>query len=183
MADREVVPDGVRITPDGLPAAGGAGRARVRGPGPGLAVVSLLSGLAYLAACRSPAVTYIMRYDDRGAPVTDTVRGIQALLFGWLPPFTLAWSANLLLAVGWVLTLFRRTRAVAAVLGVLAAAAGATTLAFGPPITGLHLGYYLWQTSLTTFAVGTCGIFLAEALTPRADVRAAPRERGRDEAG
>jgi hypothetical protein len=40
-------------------------------------------------------------------PEKQSMLGIVTLALGWLPPYTVAWSANPLLVLGWLLLLRR----------------------------------------------------------------------------
>jgi hypothetical protein len=99
--------------------------------------VSLVVGLLYAAACICPAIEFakapppppprdigdIRIFGDLD-PEAGTHIGLVALLVGWLPPWTMAWSANLCLLLGWILLLCRCNRvalgcgAAAALLGL-----------------------------------------------------------------
>ena len=82
--------------------------------------------------------------------------GFLALAFGWIPPSTVPWSANILVLIGWVF-FWRRKLTVALWFGVAAALAGLTAPWLSDASIGkLLIGYYLWQASLLLFA---CGMF------------------------
>jgi len=109
----------------------------------------------YVSACAQPAA-----YFDEGGHACTAIRmgtptGIQALLMGWLPPYTVPWIANPLLAAGLISLLCRKWTA-AAWLGGTAALLGLTSWAYvGIGIVPeLLSGYYVWQSSLLLFAVG-----------------------------
>src|SRR3954451_20141688 len=79
----------------------------------------------YAVALVIPAI----KADEGGHACTairlGTLPGWETLLFGWVPPLCIPWSANPLLVVGWVLLLCRRFRA-AWWVGFTAALAGLT---------------------------------------------------------
>jgi hypothetical protein len=80
--------------------------------------------------------------------------GFLALAFGWIPPSTIPWSANILVLVGW-LFFWRRELTAAMWFGVAAAIAGLTAPWLSDASMGrLLIGYYLWQASLLLFAWG-----------------------------
>jgi hypothetical protein len=115
----------------------------------------ILVALLYGIACVIPAV-----YFDTGPPGGHNFHlgspfGYTALLCGWIPPFTLAWSANIAFVTGCVLLLCRRYYA-ASTAGWVAAVLGLTTWALVAfrEIPYLLPGYYLWQASLITLATG-----------------------------
>src|SRR3954451_11105784 len=91
-------------------------------------LLSVVVWSLYAVALFAPAI----KADEGGHACTairlGTLPGWETLLFGWVPPLTIPWSANLLLLLGWILLLRRRSRG-ALVLGVAAALAGLTTLA------------------------------------------------------
>lgn len=120
-------------------------------------LVSLVVWALFLAACMAPAV----KVDEGGHACTairlGTLPGFVTLLLGCVPPLTVPWSANLLLVVGWVLLLCNKTKA-ALDLGVAAALLGLTTWLFSFEWKELLVGYYLWQSSLLSFALGTLAI-------------------------
>src|SRR3954454_8538453 len=92
---------------------------------PGL--LSLVVWSLYAVALVIPAI----RADEGGHACTairlGTLPGWETLLFGWVPPLCIPWSANLLLVAGWVLLVCRRYGA-ACWVGAAAALAGLTTL-------------------------------------------------------
>src|SRR4029079_5356037 len=90
------------------------------------------------------------------------VWGIVALLLGWSPPQTIAWSANPLLVAGGILLLFKRNAA-AVGLGIAAALAGLSTWALVNEQMQLLVGYYLWQGSLITFALVALAVWWWES--------------------
>ena len=135
----------------------------------------------YAAACGTPAI-----YFDEGGSACTAIRlgsptGLEALLLGWVPPFTIPWSANIVLLLGFILFLQRKPRS-AWYCGAAASLLGITTLLPSalaqvalilplPPLNALPplKGYFLWQGSLISFAV----IAGAEAMVRRAP-RTAP---------
>src|SRR5690349_11301172 len=85
----------------------------------------------YAASLFAPAI----KADEGGHACTairlGTLPGWETLLFGWVPPLTIPWSANLLLLLGWIMLLRKRYRG-ALRLGIAAVLAGLTTLALWP---------------------------------------------------
>src|SRR3954453_9017892 len=117
--------------------------------------LSLAVWAFYAVALFAPAI----KADEGGYACTairlGTLPGWETLLFGWVPPLCIPWSANLLLLMGWVLLLCRRFRA-AWWVGAAGALAGLTTLGLWP-LEGwekLLAGYFAWQACLIVFAVG-----------------------------
>ena len=110
--------------------------------------------LLYGIACAVPAAYFTPDVGGHnlhpGSPI-----GLSALLLGWLPPYTIAWSANIPFLVGCVLFLMGRYRP-AAYAGWAASALGLTTwaLVINREIPYLLPGYYLWQASFVVLAVG-----------------------------
>ena len=104
---------------------------------------------------------------DRGGSANyhiGVVLGFLALAFGWIPPSTVPWSANILMLIGWVL-FWRRSYTAALWIGVAAALAGLTAPWLSDRSMGrLQFGYYLWQGSLLLFAWGT---FTLRRIEPR----------------
>jgi hypothetical protein len=100
-----------------------------------------------------------------------TLPGWETLLFGWVPPLCIPWSANLLLLVGWILLLCKRYRA-ALWLGVVAALAGLTTLwlSVEEGWEKLLAGYFVWQASLFLFALGALALWRKYGARPRGGV-------------
>lgn len=131
--------------------------------------------LLYLPACACPAV-YV---DDGGQACTairlGTVNGLSALLMGWLPPWTIPWSANPLLLVGAILLLCRRAKA-ATYFGGAAATMGAVTWVYSwlGAWKGLEVGYFLWQASLIVFAVGAAATWGWQSIRRRRVLQAVP---------
>lgn len=101
-------------------------------------VLSLFSGVLYIGACAAP----VIHLKGEFLPLKFT--GLDALMYGWVPLFTIPWSANIFLAVGWILLLCNQNK-LALGFGIAATLAGLTTWAF---FQTLLVGYYLWQTSL-----------------------------------
>jgi hypothetical protein len=126
--------------------------------------VALLFGIA----CAVPVAYFD---EGRGGPNIQlgSPRGYLALLFGWIGPFTLAWSANVPFLIGGILLLCRRYRA-AHYTGWIAAGLGLSTwiLVLRREIPYLLPGYYLWQASLIGLAIG------ARALTESGRKRTIP---------
>ena len=83
--------------------------------------------------------------------------GWVALLWGWIPPYCIPWSANILLVVGWAFLLCKRFKTAACV-GGASALIGLTTWGCGFP--RLLAGYSLWQASLVTLATGAAMLAL-----------------------
>jgi hypothetical protein len=125
---------------------------------PSRLLVSLLVWSLFIAACATPALQ---------TSETRAAYGFEALVLGMIPPYTLTWSANLLLVAGWICLICKWTGG-AVLLGISAALLGLTTLFFSvlfhPYLydLGLREGYYLWQASLITFAVNSLTIWLRE---------------------
>jgi hypothetical protein len=96
-----------------------------------------------IASCLLPALQL---------PGGRILHGFSLLFAGWRRPFSVAWSANLVLSVGLLCLAARRYR-MAALVGAAAALLGLTTAALAGP---LHLlsGYYLWQAGLILLALG-----------------------------
>jgi hypothetical protein len=126
-------------------------------------VVALTLGLFAVACCLLTVDED--RYTDGGALHEGPYNGPHPgwgwldLLFGWLSGHP-AWFANptlvvalLLLRIGW--------RSSAAAAGILAFSLGLTTCATFE-IQQLHMGYYIWQVSLLSFAIGACWACLLE---------------------
>jgi hypothetical protein len=109
----------------------------------------------YAVALVTPAI----QADEGGHACTairlGTLPGWETLLFGWVTPLCIPWSANLLLVAGWGLLVCRRYRA-ACWVGAAAALAGLTTLGLGllEGWKGLLAGYFVWQACLILFATG-----------------------------
>ncbi len=84
-----------------------------------------------------------------------TLVGVGALLLGWMPPFCIPWSANVLLLAGVIALLLERYK-MAIILSWAAVLAGLTTPVFWllGGFEELLVGYYRWQASLLLFAVG-----------------------------
>ena len=73
----------------------------------------------YIAACVAPAIEFApeapsrdvgdLRFlpDYEGGPHS----GIEALAFGWMPPWTAPWLANIALFIGWILLIRQKNRA------------------------------------------------------------------------
>lgn len=131
-------------------------------------MVSLVVGLLYVAACACPAVkvenpgppiivnllvSLGAKLDVQGPEDAELLR-VETLLEGWHRPLIIPWSANILLLIGWILLLCKRNTA-ALSFGAGAVLAGLSTWAFSDVWKQLLLGYYLWQASLVTFALGT----------------------------
>lgn len=121
-----------------------------------LMVTFLALPLYVLACCSSAAVRASTVSFGRSPPPVETLGGGVVLLFGWFPPYTLAWSANILflvavilLCVGWVRAAF-----IWSSLAVLSSLTAWLYVAFGG-VSELLGGYYLWQGSLLVFALGT----------------------------
>jgi hypothetical protein len=117
----------------------------------GRILISVLVWGLFVSACAEPAA-----HIDEGGHACTAIRlgsppGLVALLLGWVPPFSVPWSANLLLLVGWVF-LVRGRFPTAAWLGGVGAALALTTWGYGFP--ELMAGYYLWQSSLVVLAGG-----------------------------
>lgn len=117
----------------------------------GMGLTSALVWGLFVAACAVSAV-----YLDDGHPACTAIRmgsppGWVALVLGWIPPYCVPWSANLLLVVGWIFLLCRRFKT-AAWLGGVGALVALTTWGYDFP--HLLVGYYLWQASLVALAAG-----------------------------
>src|SRR4051794_15442008 len=88
--------------------------------------VSVILAL-YAAACATPTVYF----DEGGHACTaihlGTPPGIMALMFGWVPPYTVPWSANIAL-LGGVAKLVQGRSRWALRYGVAASLLGLTTL-------------------------------------------------------
>jgi hypothetical protein len=104
--------------------------------------------------------------NDRGGAANyhvGVVPGFLALALGWIPPSTVPWSANILVLIGWIL-FWRRKLSVALWFGVAAALAGFTAPWLSDASMGtLLIGYYFWQGSLISFALGTLALRRIEA--------------------
>ena len=88
---------------------------------------ALLRGLLSVAVWSLYAVAFfapVLKADEGGHACTairlGTLPGWETLLFGWMPPLSIPWSANLLLLMGWIALLCGRYRS-ALWLGVAAA--------------------------------------------------------------
>lgn len=111
--------------------------------------------LLYALACVAPAIDARIGHNFNVIRGVSTP-GIECLLVGWVPPYAVPWSANVLLLLGWSIFLCRRFTP-ACYFGFAAALAGLTTwpvlsYAFGSPQPGLLVGYCLWEGSLILFA-------------------------------
>ena len=108
----------------------------------------------YGAACVLPAVQLREHGAGEFHQVSEGAIGFKALLLGWCPPSTVAWSANPVLLAGLVCYGLRRYDA-AFRCGVVASLAGLTTWFL---MTGeferLLVGYYLWQASFLGLTMG-----------------------------
>jgi hypothetical protein len=141
--------------------------------------LSLVVGALYAVALFAPAI----KADEGGRACTairlGTLPGWETLVFGWVPPLTIPWSANLLLLLGWILLLRARYRP-AMRLGVAAMLAGLTTLALWP-LEGwetLRVGYYFWQASLFVFAWGSWRLWRRYGESKREGPRVLPSHDG-----
>lgn len=115
----------------------------------GRLLISLGVWLLYGLACLLPAAAI----DDLGGP--STAPGWILLLFGWFPfSSALAWLANVLLLVGWILFCFRRSQA-AFQYGVWAVVLGLTTPLHGYIVRRVHIGFFLWIASMLLFSFAT----------------------------
>src|SRR3954451_7822136 len=89
-------------------------------------LLSVVVWSLYAVALFTPAI----KADEGGRACTairlGTLPGWETLLFGWVPPLCIPWSANLLLLIGCVLLWCRRFRAAWRV-GAAAALVGLTT--------------------------------------------------------
>ena len=116
----------------------------------------VLTGVLYVSACVAPAI----KVDEGGGGACSsrigTVPGLAALLFGWATYTCIPWSANVLLLAGVIALLQQRYKG-AIVLSWAAVVAGLTTPLYW--LVGMFqkllVGYYCWQASLLSFAVGT----------------------------
>jgi hypothetical protein len=115
-------------------------------------LVSLVIWALYFVACVLPVADSRSEY--------GLVTGFGALVWGWIPPRTIPWSANILLLVGWVLLLWGKDIA-ALVLGIAAVGLGLSTWLF---LERLFPGYYLWQASLLALPLGACAIMRLKQL-------------------
>jgi hypothetical protein len=107
----------------------------------------------YGAALFTPAVV-----DDDG-----NMPGLGALVLGWMWDRSVyAWSANLFLLFG-VLCLLSRRFGLASVIGYAAAALALTSWFIN---RRLLIGYYLWQVSLFSLALGAQWAYLRFRPTP-----------------
>ena len=151
-------------------------------------MVSLVVGLLYVAACACPAV----KVENPGPPIIVNLLvslgakldvqgpedaellGVETLLEGWHRPLIIPWSANILLLIGWILLLCKKNTA-ALSFGAGAVLAGLSTWAFSDVWKQLLLGYYLWQASLVTFALGALAIRYQVVATRTATRRLDPQ--------
>ena len=117
----------------------------------------------YILACAMPAI----EPGPALSGIRDSRAGWEALLLGWIPPYCIPWSANLLLIVGWIFLLCGRFKT-AAWLGGAGALVALTTWGFDFP--HLLAGYYLWEASLVALATGAAVLALVGA-APRARAR------------
>ena len=98
----------------------------------------------YGVGCVLPVLSVL---SDAGIP------GIWCLVFGWYPPFTLPWSANVLLVVGLVYWLSGHVfKAYGIGLAGAFAALSSWSLAWLCKLGWLGPGYYCWQLSLILLA-------------------------------
>ena len=109
----------------------------------------------YAVACVSPTV-----YFDNGGTVCTGMRfgtpiGWQALLFGWIPPFTVAWAANPAFLVALVLFGIRKYTAASVAAGVAALLAATTPFLLFMGARGLEVGYALWQATFVALLLGS----------------------------
>ena len=113
------------------------------------------TALLFASACGQPAV-----YFDEGGHACTAVRlgsptGLECLLLGWFPPFTLPWSANAMLLLGAVFLAAGKPR-VAGGFGTAAVLLGLSSWMFvGFSAQRLFAGYYLWQASHLVLAVSS----------------------------
>ena len=110
----------------------------------------LLAGGFYGAACGLPAVQLGPAGTQGGQPAF----GYQGLILGWMPPFTIAWSANLFFLAGIVLLVFGKLKPAAAC-GWLAVLAGLTTHILAEAAL---TGYFCWMGALLILAIGPWGV-------------------------
>ncbi len=79
-------------------------------------ILSRIVGLLYAAACINPAIEFAKESpsrdfgDIRIFPDWEAGShiGLTALAFGWAPPWTVPWSANLFLLAGWILLMCKK---------------------------------------------------------------------------
>lgn len=119
--------------------------------------VAILLAVAamYGVACVSPTV-----YFDNGGTACTSMRfgtpiGWHALLFGWIPPFTLAWAANPAFLVAMILFGIRKYTGAAVAAGIATATAATTPLLLFMGARGLEVGYALWQASFVVLLIGS----------------------------
>lgn len=104
----------------------------------------------YGIACLSPAMSLKDRYAG------DIQFGGQALMTGWVPPFTIPWSANIFLLAGLICGETGRYRA-ARILGVIGFFLSLTTVIF-IAWYDLRVGYLLWIGTMLLLAGGAFGL-------------------------
>ena len=115
-------------------------------------IVCFLTLSLYVAACLFPAVRLDDGTHSHMSFSIGTPFGWQCLLLGWMVE-PAAWSANLFLLAGLIYLVCRRP-GVATALGVVAALLGLTTLNVRP-LQDMRIGFFLWGSSLESFAIGS----------------------------
>ena len=124
--------------------------------------VAVVFGL-FVAACASPFIDQSLLI----LPVAfDTgphrEQGWKCLAWGWVPPFTVPWLANLFLLLGLV-GLSLGWAGVSLTYSVIASLLALTLWGYRQP---LLIGYYLWQASMLALVVFA---FAAKRLESRSD--------------
>ena len=129
--------------------------------------VAVVFGL-FVAACLAPALARpVPSFPQPFGPHSDVWQGWTALVYGWIPPLTVLWSANVLLVAGWGFLISGRARR-AWKYGSLAFVIGLTTWLY---YRELFAGYYLWQASMLALVLFGLG---SERLSRICDATAAP---------
>ncbi len=130
--------------------------------------VFIVVGTLYFIACKMPVMLDGIGRGwgkANGPGPLRPVPGAFALMMGWFPPYTIAWSANLFLLVG-ISAYARRATKLAMRCGFLALGTSLTTICipfFQHPIQ-LADGYYVWQLSILFFAAAAWSTWHQKAL-------------------
>lgn len=94
--------------------------------------------------------------------VHGPISGFGALMWGWIPPLCVPWSANLVLIAGWIVYI-RRKPTTAFYCAIAAAVLGATTFAIGIRVDSMRPGFLLWELS---FGILACAAWAMQARQP-----------------
>ncbi len=108
--------------------------------------IALLAILVYLASFLLPVFK-----------TETTFYGCEAFAFGWNPPYTPLWFANVAFAYGvWKLAKkdYRKAKNAGLIGTILAILYIPASILFGDWGKPLHIGYYTWVASMVILALG-----------------------------